>query len=418
VKDKAFHWFQRYRVTDGYSTYGGRAWLKFTGGQTNYEVVQRELDILDIMTANRDKVIWAAAQGKAIKPDDSNLPKFVPVPTNKPGNGPNGTHLFLSGEEAIQKMNVGKNLKVTLFADEKMFPELANPMQMAFDPQGRLWVAVWPLYPHWRPGEPYNDKLLVLEDTDGDGKADKMTVFYDHLQNPTGFEFYNGGVLVAQAPDLMFLKDTDGDGKADVHERILSGLDTADTHHTSNSFVLDPGGACYFQEGTFHHSQVEDPYGPVTRLANGGVFRYEPRTQKFGVYVTFGFANPHGHVFDKWGQDIVIDGTGAQPYHGPLFSSYLPFPQKHSRPPQVYQQRTRPSGGMEILSSKHFPPEWEGNLAVTNCIGFQGILRYKLSDDGASLKGQEQEIILSSSDPNFRPVDCKVGPDGALYFVD
>jgi hypothetical protein len=182
--------------------------------------------------------------------------------------------------------------------------------------------------------------------------------------------------------------------------------------------VLDPGGALYFQEGTFHHSQVEDPYGPAKRVANGAVFRYEPRTQKFDVYVSYGFANPHGHVFDRWGQDIVIDGTGANPYHAPLFSGHLPYPQKHARPPQVYQQRTRPSGGMEIISSKHFPPEWDGNLAVTNCIGFQGILRYKLSDDGASLKGEEQEPMLASSDPNFRPVDCKTGPDGALYFID
>ncbi len=89
--------------TDGYSTYGGRAWLKFVGGQTNYEVVQRELEILDVMTANRDKVIWAVAQGKDAKPDDSNLPPFVPVTTNKPGTGPNGTHLFLSRRRSDQE---------------------------------------------------------------------------------------------------------------------------------------------------------------------------------------------------------------------------------------------------------------------------------------------------------------------------
>ncbi|HEY2910304.1 MAG TPA: HEAT repeat domain-containing protein, partial [Gemmataceae bacterium] len=257
-----------------------------------------------------------------------------------------------------------------------------------------------------------------LEDTNGDGKADKVTTFADGLANPTGFEFYNGGVIVAQAPDLMFLKDTDGDGKADVRERLIHGLDTADTHHTANSFVLDPGGALYFQEGTFHHSQVEDPYGPPKRNANGGVYRYDPRTQKFDVYVTYGFANPHGHVFDKWGQDIVIDGTGAVPYHAPLFAGHLDYPQKHSAPPQVYQQRTRPSGGMEILSSQHFPTDFEGNLLVTNCIGFQGILRYKLSDSGSSLKGEELEPILSSTDPNFRPVDVKTGPDGAIWFID
>jgi putative membrane-bound dehydrogenase-like protein len=427
VLDKNFYWFHRYRVTDGYSTYGGRAWLKFTNGQTNYEVVQKELEQLDAMTSNRDKVIWAACRGETVKPEDGNLPKSVPVITNKPGKGPNGTTLFLSGEDEIKTMTIAKGLKVTLFADEKMFPELSKPVQMAWDAKGRLWVAVWPSYPHWKPGDPYNDKLLIFEDTDGDGKADKMTVFADGLQNPTGFEFYNGGVIVAQAPDLMFLKDSTGGDKADIRERIISGLDTADTHHTSNSFVLDPGGALYFQEGTFHRSQVEDPYGTVKRLGDGGVFRYEPRTQKFGVYVAYNFANPHGHVFDRWGQDIVIDGTGAQPYHAPLFSSYLPGPNingreapngKHSGPPQVYQQRTRPSGGMEYLSSQHFPPEFDGNLIVTNCIGFQGILRYKISNTGGSLTGQELEPMLSSRDENFRPVDCKTGPDGALYFID
>src|SRR5581483_2818966 len=336
---------QRYRATDGYSTFGGRAWLKFVGGQTNYEVVQRELEDIDIMVANRDKVIWQVAKGfPPAKIDDSNLLPFVPVITNKPGPLPGGKHVFLSGEEAISRMTVARGLKVTLFADEKTFPEMVNPVQMAWDPQGRLWVAVWPTYPHWKPTESMNDKLLVLEDLDGDGKADKCTVFADGLHNPTGFEFYNGGVIVAQAPDLVFLKDTKGTGKADVRERVVHGLDTADTHHTSNSFVLDPGGAMYFQEGTFHHSQVEDAYGPPKRVANGSVFRYEPRTQKFEIYVAYNFANPHGHVFDRWGQDIVIDGTSATPYHGPLFSGHLPGPNldgrhKHAKPPQVYQPR-------------------------------------------------------------------------------
>src|SRR5205085_10523865 len=130
-----------------------------------------------------------------------------------------------------------------------------------------------------------------------------------------GLELYNGGVLVAQAPDLVFLKDRDGDGKADLRERVLHGLDSADTHHTANSFVLDPGGALYFQEGTFHHTQVETPWGPPVRNANAGVYRYEPRTGKFDTYIAFNFANPHGHAFDRWGQDIVVDGHGAEPAH-------------------------------------------------------------------------------------------------------
>ncbi|HEV3136639.1 MAG TPA: HEAT repeat domain-containing protein, partial [Pirellulales bacterium] len=220
------------------------------------------------------------------------------------------------------------------------------------------------------------------------------------------------------APDLLFLQDTDGDDKADFRQRVLSGLDSADTHHTSNSFTLDPGGALYFQEGTFHHSQVETPYGPPERLANAGVFRYEPRAQKFEVYVSYGFANPHGHAFDDWGQDIVVDGTGANTYHAALFSGHVQFPEKHKTPPMVYKPRTRPCPGIEYLSSRHFPDEMQGNLLVGNVIGFQGILRYEVSDQGTSFTARELEPIVSSSDPNFRPADLEIGPDGALYFTD
>jgi putative heme-binding domain-containing protein len=417
VVDKNFYWFNRYRTVDGYSIYGGR---KREPGNTvpNEVPTKRELEVLDVMTANRDKRVWAVAQGSDLKVDDSNTPPFIDVPTNKPGPGPGGTHLFLDGEAAIEKMTVAKGMKVTLFASEKEFPELAKPVQMAFDPQGRLWVAAWPSYPHWKPKEQMNDKLLILEDTDGDGKADKCTVFADHLHCPTGFEFYNGGVLIAQAPDIVFLKDTDGDGKADLRLRVLHGIDSADTHHTANSFVLDPGGALYFQEGTFHHTQVETPYGPPQRCVDAGVFRYEPRAQKFDVYISHPFANPHGHVFDRWGQDIVVDGTGANPYHAALFSGHLDYPMKHAHPPQVYQQRTRPCPGMEYLSSRHFPKANQGNLLVANVIGFQGILQYKISDNNSSFAGTELEPLVYSSDPNFRPSDIKVGPDGAVWFID
>ncbi|MCA9154827.1 MAG: discoidin domain-containing protein, partial [Planctomycetales bacterium] len=225
-------------------------------------------------------------------------------------------------------------------------------------------------------------------------------------------------VLVAMAPDILFLKDTDGDDVADVREAILHGIDSADTHHTANSFTLDPGGAMYFQEGTFHHTQVETPYGPVERVANGAVFRYDPRRMKFEVYVSHGFANPHGHVFGPWSQETVHDGTGAVPYDGALFSGRVEFPMKHNRPPTVYQQRTRPCPATELLSSRHFPDEMQGNLLVANVIGFQGILRYKLGENGGSHTAEELDPIVFSEDANFRPVDVEMGPDGAIYFTD
>ena len=417
VLDKNFHWWNRYRTVDGYSIFGGRADLKFVNGQTNREVAQREMQILDVMTANRDARIWAAAEGRDFKVDDSNTPPFIPVITNKPGPLPGDKHAFLDGEEAIQKMTLGKGLKINLFASEKEFPELAKPVQMAFDPKGRLFVAVMPSYPHWKPKDPMNDKVLCLEDTDGDGKADKCTVFADGLHVPTGLEFWNGGLFVGGQPDLLFLKDTNGDGKADVRTRVIHGMDSADTHHAMNSFTLGPGGAVYWQEGTFHHTQVETLYGPI-RNANAGCYRYEPRTQRFEVYVNYPFANPHGHVFNRWGQDFVTDGTTNQNFFAAAFSGRLDFPNKHPSMRTIFQQRVRPCGGTEFLSSEHFPPEYQGDYLDANVIGFQGILRYKIKEEGSGFVGEEIEPIVSSSDPNFRPVDIEMGPDGAIYFLD
>jgi glucose/arabinose dehydrogenase len=420
-------------VTDGYSTYGDRAFLTFVRGTptnvnpkqvgkvrkedvlpNNYEVLQRELPVLDIMTANRDRRIWAVARGSDLQVDDSNTPPLIDAATNLPR-----VPAFLSGEESIQKMTVGQGLKVELFASEREFPELVNPVQMSFDTRGRLWVAAWKNYPHWQPGTPMDDKLLILEDTDRDGKADKRTVFAGDLNNPTGFEFYNGGVILAQAPNVVFLEDTNGDDRYDVKEIILHGFDTADTHHTINSFTFDPGGALYMQEGIFHRTQIETPWGPPVRQADGGVYRFEPRTWKIETFIPMNFPNPHGHVFDHWGRDIVFDATGGQPYYGPSFSTRKYYPaMETNKAPKPGNVRVRPVGGAAILSSRHFPEAMQGNLIVLNTIGFRGLLNYKMSEDGAGLKSTEVEPILQSADENFRPVDAEVGPDGALYFVD
>src|SRR5262249_704315 len=138
VVDKNEIWFLRYRTLDGYNVYGGRSYEKYNG-QTNRVVMDREMEIIDVMTANRDKRIWAVAQGGDLKLDDSNTPPFIPTTTNKPGPLPGGKHVFLDGEEAIRKMTLAKGLKIQLFASEKEWPELEKPVQMQFDSKGRLW---------------------------------------------------------------------------------------------------------------------------------------------------------------------------------------------------------------------------------------------------------------------------------------
>ena len=420
VLDKDRLWFNHYRATDGYNVYGGRSSLAYVNGQTNAEVLQRELEVLDALCARADRRIWAVARGddpQAAAAGGPPVPDLLPVVTNRPGAGPGGAHVFLSGDEALATLTPAAGMSVGLFADEARFPEFANPVQMSWDTRGRLWVAAWPTYPHGQPGRPMDDKLLVLEDSDHDGRAERCTVFADDLHNPTGFEFWNGGVFVANAPDLLFLEDTDGDGRADVRERVLGGLSSSDTHHTANSFVLGPDGALYFQEGIFHHSQIESVHGAV-RNHDACVWRYEPRTGRVERYVAYPFLNPHGHVFDRWGQDFVTDGTGNDNYYALPVSGRVEFPASHAGYSSFFDQRGRPAAATEILSSRHFPAANQGNYLIANVIGFQGIFQYRLRDDGSGFAADEVEPILHGADPNFRPVDLEVGPDGALYLLD
>ena len=200
-----------------------------------------------------------------------------------------------------------------LFASEREFPELAKPYQLNFDNRGRLWAACMPTYPQWKPGDPRpNDRLLIFEDTNEDGRADKCKVFYDKLHCPTGFEFWNGGVLVVDQPRLIWLKDTDGDDKADVVVHLLDGWATDDTHHTIGAFEYSHGGLLHMLEGVAMSTTVETPWGPYRTQNAPGAHMLDPRTMKLRHFVTPGYGNPWCYVFDSWGQGIVGDGTTAQ----------------------------------------------------------------------------------------------------------
>ena len=418
INDKNAEWHARYRTMDGYNVYGGRSKLEFpVAGKdspkiTNFDVMQDEMAQRDVKTANRDRRVWAVAKGSDLKVDDSNLPPVKTLLSNKPDIAP-----YLSGEEAIKHMIVPKGCKVTLFASEEKFPELVSPVQMAFDTKGRLWVAAWASYPERTPTSKTGDSLLVFEDKNGDGKADKVTHFLDDLNCPTGFQFYRDGVLVMQAPDLWFARDTNGDGKADWKERVLMGMDSADSHHTANAMVLDPGGATYLSDGVFHRTQVETAIGPI-RNDDACIYRFEPLTSKFERYVPYGFANPHGRVFDYWGNDIITDATGNENFFAPAFSGHLEYPAKHKGMQHFWKNPSRPCPGTGILSSRHFPEEFQGNFLNCNVIGFQGIYRAKMTEEGSGIKGETLEDLVKSDDPNFRPSAVGVAPDGSIYFLD
>jgi len=420
VLEKNVQWHHRYRTVDQYNIYGQRSRIKYadaitkTNGVDNATILGQELAQRDVKTANRDKVVWAAAQGKTVEVKDDNLPPVLAVAPNRPEPVP-----YLDGAEAVKFIKVPEGAKAEFVASEKEFPDLINPVQMNFDTRGRLWVAVWPNYPETTPTTKVFDKLLVFDIDPQTGKFTKCTTFLDGLNCPTGFQLYKDGVLVMQSPDMWFVRDTDGDGKGDWKERIVHGLDAADSHHETNSICYEPGGAVYFSDGVFHRTNVETLKGPV-RNVNGAIYRYEPRSNRFDRYVPYGFANPHGRVFDAWGNDIITDATGNANYFAPAFSGHLDSG-SHPRMKEFWNRPSRPCPGTAILSSRHFPDDWQGNFLNTNVIGFQGIFRAKVSDEGSGIKGETVEALVEGDikgNPNFRPSGIAVAPDGSLYFMD
>jgi putative heme-binding domain-containing protein len=309
-------------------------------------------------------------------------------------------------------LQVADGFEVNLFAAD---PMLAKPIQMNFDAAGRLWVACSEAYPQIKPGQKANDRIIILEDTDGDGRADKTTVFADGLLIPTGLEPGDGGVYVANSTDLLHLADTDGDGKADRKRVVLSGFGTEDTHHLIHTLRWGPDGMLYFNQSIYIHSHVETPHG-VRRLGGGGVWLFRPETGRLEVFVR-GFWNPWGHHFDRWGQSFLTDGAGSEGVNPAVpGASYAATPHA-TRVLQGLNPGSPKYCGCEILSGRHLPQDWRGNL-ITNDFRGHRVCRFVLAPDGSGYSARLQADLIKTSHPAFRPVDVKMGPDGALYIAD
>jgi mono/diheme cytochrome c family protein/glucose/arabinose dehydrogenase len=416
VLEKNWMWEKYYKIPNGVHVYGRR---HGPFGPVNYP---SELKKLGEMCANRDQAIWAAAQGKPfdLAAADAKTEPLPEVKTNYRPSNKNGTTEYLYGDKAIASFTTAPGYKIELFASEEEFPDLANPVQLSFDNQGRLWVATMPTYPHYKPGDAKpSDKLLILEDTDNDGKADKETVFADGLHLPTGFEISHDGVYVAQGNHLILLKDPDGDDKADVREIVLSGFDDHDTHHVISAFCADPSGAIYMGEGTFLHSNIETAFGPV-RSSNGGFFRYSPQRNHLERTARLSIPNPWGIAFDDFGQPFFLATSDPDLMWMTPGSINVDYGQFTPNPPSIVEksQRVRPTSGLEFVSSRHFPDDVQGDVLLNNTIGFLGTKQHQVIDSESGYATKYRHDLLKSSDGNFRPVDLEFAPDGSLYLAD
>ena len=320
--------------------------------------------------------------------------------------------------EALKSFQVADGYKVNLFASELDFP-IANPLAMSFDARGRLWVANSPTWPHPLPGEQPGDSILILEDTDKNGIADKHSVFIDKLNMIHGFALGDGGAYISQAPNMIFARDTDGDDRSDWVRMVLHGFGTEDVEHAMNNFRWSPGGSIFFDQGIFYHTQVETPYGP-SRVMDAAAFRYRPSESRLEVFLSHSFWNPYGILFDRWGRGIILDASAGQYYPMDVLSARYVYPKRKSRTNHLsFHKLGGIAAGCDYVRNRHFPPEAQGRFVVNHCVGNQGTHWQELTPTGAIYKSEQIDpSLVRSKDITFRPIAMAFGPDGALYILD
>ena len=314
----------------------------------------------------------------------------------------------------LASFHLPEGFEANLFASEK--DGVVKPIQIRWDARGRLWVLGSTTYPQLKPGEEPHDKIIILEDTKHTGHADKTTVFAEGLMIPTGLELGDGGAFVGEGTKLLFLKDTDGDDRADEKRVVLRGFGTGDNHQNINSFRWSPGGELFFSQGLHGFARVETPYG-IVGLDEAGLWRLRPRELRLDPFYG-GSAdpqNPWGFAWTEWGMPLVVAGNNG--------GISFPLPEMirgrkiGARQNIWVNARSRKSSGPEIIRSAHFPPEWQGVMLSGGYIN-NAVWALRIEDDGAGFRMTDLPPFVTSTHGSFRPVDVKLGPDGAIYLCD
>ena len=344
---------------------------------------------------------------------DFPAPSLPPMPEGQSKTDRFGGGVVKSPAEQQKDLKVADGYTLNLFASEVEFPDLKSPVQMAFDARGRLWVVTMPSFPHTVPGAPPRDKILILEDTNRDGKADKSTVFADGFDALDGVAFHERGVIVSAQPRLLLLTDRDGDGRADVQTELLRGVDVTDSHH-GGMVATDPLGHVIFCDGVFHRSQFETPFG-VVRGVDSTTYRLDPVSGRITAEWQSMTPNPwkvafdrYGNIFQRYGGGHVLDGL---PLTWTPLGAYHPY--GHGTVVNYGK-----GSALSVISSPNFPAEYQQGVASATLLGSYFVSLSKPNADGGTIVGTDRLDLVSSTNAAFRPVDCEFGFDGALYISD
>ncbi len=269
-----------------------------------------------------DAILHELVQQPGRRFADFPTPGLPPMPPGASNPDRFGGGVIKPPAEQQQEFQVADGYAVNLFASEDQFPELRNPVQMAFDARGRLWVVTMPSFPHTPPGAQPNDKILILEDTDRDGRADKCTVFAGGFDALDGLAFHERGVIVSAQPRLLLLT---GHDHADGQTELLRGIDVTDSHH-GGMVEVDPLGQVIFCDGVFHRSQIETPFG-VVRGIDSTTYRLDPATGRVEREYQTMTPNPWKVAFDRYGNLFQHYGGGHVTESLPL--TWTPFGAHH-----------------------------------------------------------------------------------------
>lgn len=404
VSRKAYEVAMAYKPANGIHYYGLRA--------RDYEYAAEIPHHLKL-ASQLDEVIWKQAQDLN---ETQAFPKLTTVEASPPPRAPRrGLGMIKTTAEDMQDFTVAEEFALNLFASSEQFPNLINPLQMQFDARGRLWVCTFESYPVPLPGELSNDKILIFEGTDDDGKADKETVFADGLKLPDGFVFYKDGIIVSVARKLEWLRDTDGDDVADLHDEWLRGADDTDTHH-GGYLARTPQGDIILNEALFHRGQFETPHGPV-RTKNAATLHLNPITRKLTIERQTTHPNPWKVSYNRHGESLQMFG-GGQIIDCDFYNVATPVGVSSSSDMGM-PFRDDKGCTLAFVSGEHFPKEWERGIVTGHLLGKNAVLYTPLKVDGGTLvKASSSQSLLTSSNKSFRPVDLKFGLDGALYISD
>lgn len=308
-----------------------------------------------------------------------------------------------------------EGLEINLFASD---PMIQNPIQMNWDERGRLWVVCSTLYPQILPGQKPQDKIVILEDLDRDGVAESYRVFAEGLFIPTAVLPYGDGAIVANSTELIWLHDRDQDGHADPDGRevLLTGFGTEDTHHILHTLTRGPDGTVFFNQSVYIHSHVETPFG-IRRMNGGGIWRFEPESGRLEPYAS-GLINPWGFDFNREGDAFATDGAGYSGINYVFPGSNHQWSKTPGLPILPGMSDKHPKYcGLEIIDSLHFPESWQGSMATCDFRGNR-IVRFAVLPEGSGFRSEQMPDLVNSRHRAFRPVDLRLGPDGALYICD